>query len=209
MRGDLWVTGDTIADGLLNSDPMALLIGMLLDQQVPLEWAFAGPAKLRERLGHLDVARLAAMPDDELVAAACAKPAIHRYPAVMARRIHALATAIEADYAGEPERLWSGASDAADLRRRLLDLPGFGEEKSMILIAVLAKRFGVRLPGWEAAAGPFADAEPRTVADAHSPESFARVREWKRTQRNAGRSKQDPTFRPGSGPDETPGIESR
>lgn len=192
MRGDLWVTGDTLADELLNTDATALLVGMLLDQQVPLEWAFAGPAKLRGRLGHLDLVRLAAMPENELVAAACAKPAIHRYPAVMARRIHALAAAIVAEYAGDPERVWNGVSEASELRRRLLALPGFGEEKAMILIAVLAKRFGIRPAGWEAAAGPFADDQPRTVADAGSPETMARVREWKRTQRLAGKTKLDP-----------------
>ncbi len=197
MHGDLWVTGDTVADGLLNRDAMALLVGMLLDQQVPIEWAFAGPATLHARLGHLDVARLAATPEDQLVAAACAKPAIHRYPAVMARRIRALAGALIADWGGDPERLWADAADAADLRRRLLGLPGFGEEKAMILIAVLAKRFGVCPAGWEAAAGPFADDQPRTVADAHSPESLARVREWKRTQRAAGRSKHDPSVSSG------------
>ncbi len=192
MRGDLWVTGDTLADELLNTDPAALLVGMLLDQQVPLEWAFAGPATLRGRLGHLDLVRVAAMPDDELVAAACAKPAIHRYPAVMARRIHALAAAIVAEYGGDPERVWADVTDASELRRRLLALPGFGEEKAMILIAVLAKRFGVRPAGWEAAAGPFADDQPRTVADAGSPDSMARVREWKRTQRQAGKQKHEP-----------------
>jgi uncharacterized HhH-GPD family protein len=196
VRGDLHVTGDAEADALLNDDPVALLIGMVLDQQVPLEWAFAGPATLRRRLGHLDVARLAAMPEDELVAVACAKPAIHRYPAVMARRIHALCRAVVDDYGGRAEDLWAAVTDAAELRRRLLGLPGFGEEKAMILIAVLAKRFGVRPAGWEAACAPFDDAHPRTVADADSPEGLARVRDWKRAQRAAGRTKQDTPAEP-------------
>lgn len=192
MNGDLWVTGDTEADRLVNTDAMALLVAMLLDQQVRLEVAFAGPAKLYRRLGHLDAARLAAMPEDELVAVACAVPAIHRFSAVMARRIHAVCRVVVDGYGGQPQRIWDEARSGADLKRRLIALPGFGEEKAMILIAVLAKRFGVRPRGWKAAAGPFADREPRTVADAHSPESLARVRDWKQQQRAAGRTKQDP-----------------
>lgn len=185
------MTGDAEDDGLLNRDPAALVIGMLLDQQVPLEWAFAGPATLRRRLGHLDVARLAAMPEDDLVAAACAKPAIHRFPAVMAHRIHAVCRALVDEYGGRAEHLWDDVADAAELKRRLLALPGFGDEKARILIAVLGKRFGVRPAGWEAACAPFDDGHPRTVADADSPEALARVRDWKRAQRAAGRTKQD------------------
>lgn len=191
MRGDLWVTGDAAADELVNTDPTALLIGMLLDQQYPIEWAFAGPARLRDRLGHLDVARLAEMPEADLVAAATTKPAIHRWGAMMGRRIHAMAQAIVEVYDGDPERIWAGAADAADLKRRLRALPGFGDEKAMMFVAVLAKRFGVRPAGWQVVAGPFADDQPRTVADAASPEALARVREWKRAQRAAGRTKQD------------------
>lgn len=193
VQGDLWVTGDRGADHLVNTDPMALLVGMLLDQQVRLEVAFAGPAKLHRRLGHLDPARLAALPEDELVTVACTPPAIHRYSAVMARRVQALARAVVDEYAGRPERIWEEARNAADLKRRLLALPGFGEEKAMITIAVLAKRFGIRPRGWTTAAGPFADRQPRTVADADSPEALARVRAWKQAQRAAGRSKQDPS----------------
>lgn len=200
MNGDLWVTGDTEADRLINTDAMALLIGMLLDQQVRLEWAFAGPAKLHARLGHLDPVRLAAMGADELVAVACAKPAIHRYAAVMAGRIHAVARVVVDEYGGRPERIWDEARSGADLTRRLRALPGFGEEKAMILVAVLAKRFGVRPRGWKSAAGPFADRQPRTVADAHSAESLARVRAWKQGQRAAGRTKQDPTVPSRVGP---------
>lgn len=200
MRGDLYVTGDTAADELLNTDAAALLIGMLLDQQIPLEWAFAGPATLRRRLGHLDVARIAAMPEDELVQAACAKPAIHRYPAVMARRIQALCAELVASYGGRAEAVWEGVTDALTLRARLRALPGFGEEKAMILIAVLAKRFGVRPRRWRQAAGPFADRQPRTVADADSPEGLARVRAWKAAQRAAGRTKQDAPAAEGTAP---------
>lgn len=105
MPGDLYITGDQAADGLLNSDPNALVIGMLLDQQVPMEWAFAGPHTLRSRLGHLDPARIAAMDPDDLVAVCCQKPAIHRYPAAMGRRIHALCGALVTGYGGRAERL--------------------------------------------------------------------------------------------------------
>lgn len=189
VKGDLYITGDPAADELLNTDATALLIGMLLDQQVPLEWAFAGPAKLRARLGHLDIARLAEMTEDALVAVACAKPAVHRFPAVMARRIHDLAQAVCTEYGGEPERIWAGV-DGAGLKARLLALPGFGDEKAMITIALLAKRFGIRPPGWEAAAGPFADDQPRTIADAASPDALAAVKAWKQAQRAAGRDKQ-------------------
>lgn len=191
VRGDLWVTGDASADELLNTDPTALLIGMLLDQQYPLEWAFAGPARLRDRLGHLDPRRLAEMPEADLVAAATARPAIHRWGAMMGRRIHAMSRAVVEQYDGVPEQIWVTATDGAELARRLRALPGFGEEKAMMFVAVLAKRFGVQPSGWQAAAGPFADDQPRTVADANSPEALARVREWKRTQRAAGRGKQD------------------
>jgi len=188
----IYVTGDADADGLLNTSFDALLIGMLLDQQVPLEWAFKGPHTLRSRLGHLDPARLATMPEDDLVAAACAKPAIHRFPAVMARRTQALSQALVADWDGHAEQLWSDGCTGAELATRLRALPGFGPEKTQIFIAVLAKRFGVRPEGWERAAGVFADDEPRTIADCADADSLARVRAWKAAQKAAGRSKQDP-----------------
>ena len=194
MPGDLFITGDAAADRLLNRDGLALLIGMLLDQQVPMEWAFTGPYTLRRRLGHLDAERIAAMPEDELVAVCCDKPAIHRFPAVMARRIHALCVAVAADHRGTAERIWRDAPDAAELYRRLRGLPGFGDEKARIFIALLAKRFGVRPAGWEAAAGVFADDRPRTVADIHDAASLAVVREWKKAQKAAGKDKQDRTL---------------
>jgi uncharacterized HhH-GPD family protein len=191
VPGDLFITGDPEADELLNRDGTALLIGMLLDQQVPMEWAFTGPATLRTRLGHLDAARIAAMDEDDLVAVACAKPAIHRFPAVMARRIHALCLALVEHHHGTADRIWSGVDDGHELYRRLRMLPGFGDEKAKIFIALLAKRFAVRPQGWERAAGVFADDRPRTVADIHDAESLALVREWKRAQKAAGKDKQD------------------
>jgi uncharacterized HhH-GPD family protein len=191
VAGTLFITGDADADALLNADPTALLIGMLLDQQVPMEWAFTGPWTLRCRLGHLDPAAIAAMDPEALVAVAVEKPAVHRYPAVMARRVHALCAALAAAYPGDVAALWRSATSGDELYRRLRGLPGFGDEKARIFVALLAKRFGVRPPGWEAAAGVFADDVPRTVADIDSAESLARVREWKRAQKAARRDKQD------------------
>jgi uncharacterized HhH-GPD family protein len=196
MQGTLAVTGDEAADHLLNTDGFALLFGMLLDQQVTMEWAFKGPATLKRRLGHLDATRLAAMSVDDVVAAATARPAIHRFPAVMARRLHELAVYVTDHYDGNAEALWSTAGTGPELLRRLRELPGFGDEKAMIFVALLAKRFDVRPPGWEAAAGPFADPTPRTVADSASPETLARVRQWKLAQKATNLDKQDRPLKP-------------
>jgi uncharacterized HhH-GPD family protein len=186
------ITGDPDADRLLEGEPLALLIGMLLDQQVPMEWAFRGPATLRERLGHLDAGRIAAMDPEDLVAVCADKPAIHRYPAAMARRIHDLCTVLERDYGGDAAAVWSGVDDAGELVGRLRALPGYGAEKSKIFTAILAKRFGVAPAGWESAAAPFSDDQPRSVADVDSPASLERVREWKKAMKAARRSKSDP-----------------
>jgi uncharacterized HhH-GPD family protein len=191
MSGTLFITGDPAADELLNADGTALLIGMLLDQQVPMEWAFTGPATLRARLGHLDPARIAAMDDESFVTVCCEKPAIHRFPASMGRRVHALCAAITGRFDGRGEQVWSGVDTGAELSARLRTLPGFGDEKTKIFIALLGKRFGVRPPGWEAAAGVFADEQPRSVADIDDAASLARVREWKKAAKAAKRDKQD------------------
>jgi uncharacterized HhH-GPD family protein len=175
---------------LLNRDPLALLIGMQLDQQVPMEWAFMGPRTLFERLGQLDATAIAGMDEAQFVAVCCAKPAIHRFPAVMGKRIHGMCGVLGDRYRGRPEQLWAKVATGTDLVGRLRELPGFGEEKSQIFVALLAKRFGVRPPGWEQAASAFADDEPRTIADCHDPASLRQVREWKRTQREARKDKQ-------------------
>src|SRR5690606_39641873 len=125
------ITGGTEADHLLNPDGTALLIGMLLDQQVPMEWAFRGPKTLAERLGHLDATRIAAMSEDEVVEVCAAKPAIHRFPKAMGRRIHALCVHLAEHYGGDGAAIWSDDPDAATLYRRISALPGFGEEKSI------------------------------------------------------------------------------
>ncbi len=191
--GTLAVTGDADADALVNTDPLALLVGMLLDQQVPMSWAFRGPATLRARLGHLDAARIADLAPDELLAVASGPPAIHRYPKAMAARIGELCRFVADTHDADAARIWTDAADGADLLERLRALPGYGDEKARIMVAILGKRFGVRPDGWEAAAGPFADGVPRSVADIDGPEALARVRAWKQAQKAAGRSKADPS----------------
>ena len=191
MPGTLYITGDEATDGLLNSSGTALLVGMQLDQQVPMEWAFVGPATLRDRLGHLDASKIAAMDVEEFVAVCAAKPAIHRFPAAMGRRLHELCAVLADEYDGNGANVWDGVDDAEELFRRLRALPGYGEEKSRIFVAILAKRHGVRPAGWEQAAGKFADDEPRSVADITDPTSLAKVREWKRAQKAAKLDKQD------------------
>jgi len=191
MAGKLYITGDPEADGLLNTDGTALLIGMLLDQQVPMEWAFHGPATLRARLGHLDAMTIAAMDRDEFVAVCCQKPAIHRFPGAMGKRIHDVCTVVANEYGGKAERIWAAVPDGAELLRRLHALPGYGDEKSRIFVAILAKTQGVAPPGWQDAAGKFGDDSPRSVADIDCPESLAKVRAWKQAQKAATQDKQD------------------
>jgi len=188
----LQITGDDAADQLLGSDPFALLIGMLLDQQVPMEWAFGSPLRLRQRLEErFSPTAIAAMDPEELVAVFCEKPALHRYPAAMARRAHELCGHLVEHYDGDAVNLWAEVQDGRELFERLRALPGFGEEKSRIFLALLAKRLGHRPLGWEEQAGPFADEEPRSVADIDSRESFARVKEWKKAKRAKGQAKAD------------------
>ena len=190
-RGSLYITGKRSADDLLNSNGTALIIGMLLDQQVPMEWAFHGPFTLKERLGHLDPRRIAGHDIDEFVSLCCEKPAIHRFPAAMGRRIHELCCTIAQQYGGRTDNIWLKAVDGADLYARLIQLPGFGDEKAKIFIALLGKRRGVQLQGWQKAAGKFGDDVKRSVADIDSAESLAVVRDWKRAQKVAKLDKQD------------------
>lgn len=185
------ITGDASADRLLASDPLALLLGMLLDQQVPMEWAFRGPATLKERLGHLDAARIAAMDVDEFVAVCTEKPAIHRFPAAMGERIHAVCSHVTEQYDGDAARIWKGARSADRVYDRLRALPGYGDEKTRIFLAILGKRFGRRPAGWEEAAAPFSDDEPRSVADVADEDSLLAVREWKQMMKAKKKSKQD------------------
>ena len=188
--GTLAITGDVDADRLLNTDPLALLIGMLLDQQVPMEWAFRGPATLLDRLGRLDAATIAEMDPEAFVAACRIKPAIHRFPNSMAGRIQDLCRHLLENHDGDAADVWEGAADGADLARRLRALPGYGAEKTKIFVAILAKRMGVAPEGWRAAAGPFADDVPRSVADIDGPGALEGVRAWKKAQKAAGKTKQ-------------------
>lgn len=185
------VTGVPEADRLLVTDPLALLIGMLLDQQVPMEWAFRGPLTLKERLGGLHTATIAAMDPEDLVAVFVEKPALHRYPAAMARRTHELCQYLTDTYDGDAAKVWKGVRSGDELYRRLRELPGYGEEKAKIFMAILAKRLGKTPTGWEAAAAPFSDEVPRSVADISSPEALAEVRAFKKAQKAKGKSKAD------------------
>ncbi|HEU5308849.1 MAG TPA: HhH-GPD-type base excision DNA repair protein [Acidimicrobiia bacterium] len=185
------ITGDPAADDLLVSDPLALVIGMLLDQQVPMEWAFRGPSTLRDRLGRLDCAAIAAMPVDDLEAVFKEKPALHRYPGSMAKRTHALCEHVVAEYDGDASRIWTTTKDPQVLFERIRALPGYGDEKAKIFLAILGKRLHVAPKGWEEYAGPFADEKPRSVADIDSPENLQRVRAWKQAQKAAKKSKSE------------------
>jgi uncharacterized HhH-GPD family protein len=143
----LYLTGDDDADRLLATEPMALLIGFALDQQVPVQKAFSGPKVLRDRLGSIDAAHLAAVDDATLEAAAKGPPAIHRFPSAMAKRVRELATYVRDTYDGDAARLWTDASDARDLKKRIAALPGFGTMKVASMYAVLVRQMGVELPG--------------------------------------------------------------
>jgi uncharacterized HhH-GPD family protein len=191
MTGTMFITGDADADQLLNTDGTAVLIGMLLDQQVPMEWAFTGPATLRARLGHLDASKIAAMAQDEFVAVCCQRPAIHRFPASMGRRIHDLCSALVDRFGGRGEGVWAGVKSGDELYDRLRTLPGYGDEKAMIFVAILGKRFEVRPDRWQDAAGKFGDDSPRSVADITDPASLGKVREWKKAAKAAKKDKQD------------------
>ena len=182
--GTIPITGDAEADRLLVENPLALLIGMLLDQQVPMGWAFRGPFTLRERLGGaLDAETIAAMGPDKTEAIFRDKPAMHRYPGAMGRRTHALCAYVVEHYDGDAAAIWRDAPSGEEVYRRLRELPGFGEEKSKIFLAILGKRLGLGPPGWEEAAAPFSDSTPRSVADVGSVESLERVREFKKARK--------------------------
>jgi uncharacterized HhH-GPD family protein len=189
MKSDLYVTGKPAADRLLRKDGTALLIGMLLDQQVPMEWAFTGPFTITERLGHLDPKRIAAMRVDKFVSICCEKPAIHRFPAAMAKRIHELCQVLATEYGNDGANVWKGVDDASELYKRLRTFPGFGDEKARIFVALLAKRFGIEPEGWQRVAKPFGDHRMRTVADIDSAESLLKVRRFKQLEKARDRDK--------------------
>jgi len=186
------ITNDDDANAFLVADPLALLLGMLFDQQVPMEWAFRAPYTLSQRLGDRFTAEtIAAMDPEDLVAVFVEKPALHRYPAAMARRAHAVCEHLVEHHKGDPANLWRRVKSGDDLYTRVSALPGFGDEKAKIFVALLAKRFGKRPEGWELTVAPFGDDEPRSAADVDSKERFAEVRAWKKAQKAAKKSKAD------------------
>lgn len=178
------------ADALLDRDPLALLIGMVLDQQIPLEKAFSSPLELTKRLGHdLDARALAEFESDALAAIFAERPALHRFPTSMAGRVQGLARVLVADYDGDVRNLWADVSDGPELLARITALPGFGEQKGAIYLALLGKQRGVRPPGWREAAGQFGqDGVYLSVADITDAESLLRVRDHKQQQKAAAKA---------------------
>ena len=183
----LHLSQDPDADRLLSVDPLALLIGMLLDQQIPMEKAFRGPYVLRERTGtDLSAADLAERED--LAELFAQTPAVHRFPGSMAGRVQELCRALVADYGGRAEAVWQDAADGADLLRRMKALPGFGTQKAQIFVALLGKQYGVRPEGWREAAGAYGeDGALTSVADVVSPETLLEVRAYKQAAKKAAK----------------------
>jgi uncharacterized HhH-GPD family protein len=187
------LTGDPQADVLLEEDPLALLIGMLLDQQVPMEKAFRGPYDLKERMGRLDAGEIASMDGEALAALFRGPPALHRYPGSMAGRTQDMCRMLVERYDGDAERVWSTATTGQELFANLKALPGFGEAKAKIFTALLAKRLGVTPPGWDDVAGPYAAVGHFSVADIDGPEALAAVRAHKQAMKAAAKAARVPT----------------
>ena len=182
------ITGDPAADKVLDESAFALLAGMMLDQQFPMERAFAGPAKVLDRFGTLDPAAIATA-DPETFSELCRRPpAIHRYGGSMATRMQELARIVVDEYDGHAERIWTEASDGSDLLKRMQALPGFGKQKAQIFVALLAKQLGVRPAGWESAVGAYAEDGYRSVADVVDGASLQKVRDFKKEKKAAAKA---------------------
>ncbi|MFD7631207.1 HhH-GPD-type base excision DNA repair protein [Streptomyces sp. NPDC059851] len=180
------------ADELLGRSPLAALVGMLLDQQVPMEWAFSGPYTIARRMGadDLDAHAIAAHEPEAFAALLSEKPAVHRYPGSMAKRVQQLCAYLVEHYDGDAAALWADAGTGAELLERLKDLPGFGEQKAQIFLALLGKQLGVRPEGWREAAGGYGEADVyRSAADITGPESLAKVRAYKQEMKAAAKTK--------------------
>ena len=179
------------ADRLLTDSPLALLIGMVLDQQIPLEWAFTGPLTLTQRLGRdLDAADLASRDPDALAKVFATPPALHRFPGSMAGRVQQMCRVIADDYGNDATNLWAGVKDADELLKRIEALPGFGKMKAKIFLALLGKQLGVRPKGWREAAGEFgADRSHKSVADITDGKSLEKVRAYKKEMKAAAKAK--------------------
>lgn len=182
------ITGDDTADQVLTDDPFALLIGMLLDQQYPMEHAFRGPAKILDRFGSLDPALIADADPEEFAAMAATPPAIHRFPGSMAAKVQAVARAVVEEYGGDASRIWTEAASGADLVKRVMALPGFGRQKAQIFTALVAKQLGVRPEGWEKAVGDYGQDGYRSVADVVDPTSLEKVRAYKKEKKAAAKA---------------------
>ena len=186
------ITGDPAADRVLDESPFALLAGMMLDQQYPMEHAFRGPAKILDRFGTLDPATIAAADPEQFAVMASTPPAIHRYGRSMAGRVQAVAQIVTDRYDGHAERLWTEASSGGDLLARVMALPGFGKQKAQIFTALLAKRLDVRPEGWEQAVGDYAMDGYRSVADVVDPASLQKVRDYKKAAKVAAKAAAEP-----------------
>lgn len=179
---------DPAADTVLDEHPFALLAGMMLDQQYPMEHAFRGPAKVLERFGSLDPADIAQADPEEFARLCAVPPAVHRFPGSMAARLQALAQQVVDEYDGDAARIWTEAADGRDLMRRITALPGFGKQKAQIFVALVAKQVGVRPEGWEAAAGDYALEGHRSVADVVDGDSLQKVRDFKKAKKAAAKA---------------------
>ena len=184
------ITGDAHADQVLTDSPFALLVGMMLDQQYPMEHAFRGPAKVLDRFGSIEPAEIAAADPEQFAELSSTPPAIHRFPGSMAARLQALARIVVDQYDGDASRIWSEATDGKDLLQRVQALPGFGKQKSQIFVALLAKQLDVRPDGWEQAVGAYAEEGYRSVADVVDPASLQKVRDHKKEMKAAARASQ-------------------
>ncbi|WP_134123673.1 HhH-GPD-type base excision DNA repair protein [Kribbella kalugense] len=191
MLRELHLTGNPDADKLLNDDPFALLVGMLLDQQYPMEHAFSGPLKLANRMDGFDLHKIAATDLDTFVELSVTPPAIHRYGGSMGRRVHALAQHIIDNYDGETTNIWLAGRpkpDGAEVLKRLKALPGFGEQKAKIFLALLGKQRGIQPKGWREAAGHYGDrGSRRSIADVTDPASLGEVRNFKKAAKAAAK----------------------
>ncbi len=185
----LQLAGDPQADALLSAEPFALLVGMLLDQQIPMEIAFAGPKKIADRMGGLDPNEIAARDPEEFAALFAEKPAVHRFPGSMAARVQALARAVCEQYGGDTAALWTvGEPDGAEVFKRLKALPGYGEQKARIFLALLGKQYGVTPSGWREAAGAYGEAGTHlSIADVVDAASLQQVRSTKKAQKLAAK----------------------
>ena len=185
----LHLSQDPDADALLSKDPLALLLGMLLDQQFPMEAAFAGPWKLQQRLGHLDAERIASTDLEQLTAAMRQPPVVHRFPGSMAGRVQAVCAVVASEYGNDASRIWKQAASGQELLDRLKALPGFGEQKAKIFVALLGKQLGLKAKGWREAAGAYADDDAfRSIADVRSPETLQQVRAYKKSVKAAAKA---------------------